>query len=111
VTGGALWRAGRLVVALVLAVLALAASDASSALARRARPPAITTRTLDVIGPRSTASVRAWLGRSAHSLEACRGAAATVSLTFAIAPDGSLLDLRAREGEGLDPDADRKSVV
>lgn len=99
------WTSLRLAGALVLAVLAFAASDASRALARRARPPAITTRSLDVIGPRSASSVRAWLGRSARSLEACRGAAATVSLTFAVAPDGVLLDLRAREGHGLDPAA------
>lgn len=91
--------------ALALAGLVVVGGWASSASARRARP-AISTRSLDVIGPRSTASVRVWLSRSARLLEPCRERLeATVSLTFAIGPDGSLLEVRAREGEGLDPQA------
>ncbi len=86
-------------------LFALLACGASPALAQRGASRAVTTRSLDVIGPRSASSVRAWLGRNARTLDACRGAAASVSLTFAVAPDGGLVEVRAREGEDLDPAA------
>ncbi len=64
----------------------------------------VTTTTLDVVGPRSTRAVRSTLRAHGGDLERCRGEAdALVRVSFAIAPDGSVLSPTGEE----DPDLDR----
>ena len=63
----------------------------------------VTTLLLDVIGPRTTASVRAALGARRGELEACRREEdALVRVAFTIAPDGTI----AMPTAVADPDLD-----
>jgi hypothetical protein len=92
-------------VALVVAVLALTVGVSAGAQRRRELHVA-ELRTVDVIGPRSTASVRAWLARSLPSLAPCQGdVEALVALALAIAPDGRLIRVEPRRDPGADEDA------
>lgn len=80
-------------------VLAVLLSAVCPGAAQRAPRIALTT-TLDVIGPRSTASVRAWLARSSASLADCRAMPdVPIALALAIGPDGTLLERRLRDGQ------------
>ncbi len=93
-----LLASARRALALALASLVLASP---TVVAQRA--PVAATTALDVIGPRSTGAVRTWLARSTRLLASCRGDEdVAVALSFAIAPDGSLLEVRAREAPELD---------
>jgi hypothetical protein len=84
---------------IVLAVLLVSAPPAA---AQRA-PRIAQTTTLDVIGPRSTASVRAWLARSSASLADCRAMSdVPVDLSLAIGADGALVERTVR-GDQSDP--------
>lgn len=84
---------------IVAAVLWFAAVPGA---AQRAARVAQTT-TLDVIGPRTTASVRAWLARSSAPLAECRAMPdVPVDLSLAIGPDGALVDRTVR-GDPSDP--------
>lgn len=87
-------------------LIALSLLLAAPARAQRAAPTIARTVTLDVIGPRTSARVRAWLAQSARSLEACRGEEeALVVVALAIGPDGSLVSVEPREDPGSDAEA------
>lgn len=87
-------------------IAALAIALIAAPVAHAQRGPVARTVTLDVIGPRSTASVRAWLGRSLRSLAACRGETEALAVVaLAIGPDGTLVSVEPREDPGADATA------
>jgi hypothetical protein len=95
-------RASIAILALVLLAVPLAHAQ------RRPVAPIASTLTLDVIGPRRTASVRSWLRGNVRSLAACRGESdALAVVALAIGPDGTLVSVEPRE----DPTADAAATA
>lgn len=91
---------------LALAVAVLIAACCLPAHAQRRARSFVTALALDVIGPRSTASVRAALRTHDGDLAACRSNDdALVRISLAIAPDGSILSATSDEDPDLDRDA------
>jgi hypothetical protein len=79
----------------------------ASASVAQAQAHGVTTATLDAIGPRSGVSIQSTLLAHATELDSCRGEAeALVSVTFAIAPDGSVI----APASGEDPELDRAAT-